>query len=345
MNNPPQDGGSIDNYANYNSGLDVHYSSGIANKAYYLMAQDSSLTIEDASKVWYRALTVYFTASTTFAQARTATINAATDIYGASSAQVTAVGNAWSGVGVGPPLTFTVYDTRSGLSGATGSNTNYSFPAPTGATAVQFKISGGTGDADLYVKFGSAPTTSSYDCRPYLTGNSETCTINPSKSGTYYVMLNGYKAYSNVTLTAASAGGTPPPPPKTETNCTDGVDNDSDGKTDCADSDCSSDPSCSSGSCPGGTFVGNLSSSNVNDYYQETTARSGNFSATLTGPSSGADFDLYLQAQSGSTWKTRASSISSTANESINYNDGTVAVHRWRVNDYSGSGSYTLCVK
>ena len=28
-------------------------------------------------------------------------------------------------------------------------------------------MSGGTGDADLYVRAGSKPTTSTYDCRPY----------------------------------------------------------------------------------------------------------------------------------------------------------------------------------
>ena len=191
-----------------------------------------------------------------------------------------------------------MYDTKSSQSGATGANANYQYPTPTGATAVQFKISGGTGDADLYVKFGSAPTTSSYDCRPYLTGNSETCTMNPAKSGTYYVMINGYAAYSGLTLTAASAGGTPPPPPTTETNCTDGADNDSDGKTDCADSDCTSNSACSSSSCPGGTFVGNLSTGNTSDQYQYTAAASGLYSATLSGPS-GTDFDLYLEYQSG----------------------------------------------
>ena len=35
----------------------------------------------------------------------------------------------------------------------------------------------GTGDADLYVKRGAAPTTSSYDCRPYKSGSAETCTV------------------------------------------------------------------------------------------------------------------------------------------------------------------------
>ena len=58
-------------------------------------------------------------------------------------------------------------------------------------------------DADLYVKRGSAPTTSSYDCRPYVTGNSETCNISPATAGTYYVMVRAYSSYSGVTLTGS----------------------------------------------------------------------------------------------------------------------------------------------
>jgi hypothetical protein len=106
---------------------------------------------------------------------------------------------------------------------------------------MKFVIAGGSGDADIYVKFGSAPTLSSYDCRPYTSTTNETCEFNPAQSGTYYVMINGYTAYSGVTLTvsAANAGN-----PTTETSCSDGVDNDGDGQVDCADSDCSADPVC-----------------------------------------------------------------------------------------------------
>jgi PKD repeat protein len=90
---------------------------------------------------------------------------------------------------------------------------NWTMAVPAGATNLVFSISGGTGDADLYVKFGSAPTTSSYDCRPYVSGNSETCTISTVQAGTYYVMVNAYAAYSGVTLkgsyTAPGSGGTP----------------------------------------------------------------------------------------------------------------------------------------
>ena len=99
---------------------------------------------------------------------------------------------------------------KTGLSGATGSQANFTLAVPAGATNLTFNMSGGSGDADLYVKFGSAPTTSSYDCRPYAGGNSESCPISSAQTGTYHVMIRGYSAYSNVSLVgsySASSGG------------------------------------------------------------------------------------------------------------------------------------------
>ena len=89
------------------------------------------------------------------------------------------------------------------ISAATNAAVNYTMTVPAGATNLKFVISGGSGDADLYVKFGSAPTTSSYDCRPYLSGNSETCSITTAQAGTYYVMVRAYSAYSGVSLTGS----------------------------------------------------------------------------------------------------------------------------------------------
>jgi len=89
---------------------------------------------------------------------------------------------------------------------------NWTMAVPAGATGLTFTLSGGTGDADMYVKFGSAPTLSSYDCRPYVSGNSESCPIATAQAGTYYVMVNAYAAYSGVTLKGSystSTGGTP----------------------------------------------------------------------------------------------------------------------------------------
>ena len=69
---------------------------------------------------------------------------------------------------------------------------------------VTFAISGGTGDADLYVRAGSAPTILKYNCRPYLSGNNETCTFTPSSNTTYYIRVRAFSAYSGVTLKGTS---------------------------------------------------------------------------------------------------------------------------------------------
>ena len=86
-----------------------------------------------------------------------------------------------------------------------GSSTELSFTmeVPAGATELNFDMAGGTGDADLYVKFGSAPTTSSYDCRPYKGGNTESCPIANVQAGTYHVKMIAYSAFTGVSLTGS----------------------------------------------------------------------------------------------------------------------------------------------
>jgi len=58
----------------------------------------------------------------------------------------------------------------------------------------------GTGDADLYVRAGVAPTTTGYDCRPYASGSSETCTLNLTVASPIHVMVRGYAASSTFKL-------------------------------------------------------------------------------------------------------------------------------------------------
>ncbi len=94
-----------------------------------------------------------------------------------------------------------------GLSAATGASLNYTMVVPAGATGLKFVMAGGTGDADMYVKFGSAPTDTVYDCRPYLGGNAETCNIATAQAGTYYVRLKAYSAFSGVSLTGSYTVG------------------------------------------------------------------------------------------------------------------------------------------
>ena len=125
-----------------------------------------------------------------------------------ASGSITVTGSGSGGGGVGGSTTLQNGVAVTGLAGATGAQTSFTMDVPSGATNLQFAITGGTGDANLYVKFGSAPTLSSYDCRPYVTGNAETCTISNVQTGTYYVMLNAYAAYAGVSLTGSYAGGT-----------------------------------------------------------------------------------------------------------------------------------------
>ena len=100
-----------------------------------------------------------------------------------------------------------------------GGQNNFTFDVPASATKVEFVMSGGTGDADLHVKFGSEATTSNHDCRPYESGNNEVCTFDAPQAGTYYVLLNPYSAYSGVSLTATyTEGDTTTPNSGTESN-------------------------------------------------------------------------------------------------------------------------------
>ncbi len=86
------------------------------------------------------------------------------------------------------------------VSGASGSWTHYTLDVAAGTSTLNASIAGGTGDADLYVRFGSEPTTSDYECRPYKWGNAETCTVNNPQAGTWYISVRGYQAYSGLTV-------------------------------------------------------------------------------------------------------------------------------------------------
>jgi endonuclease I/fibronectin type 3 domain-containing protein len=94
-----------------------------------------------------------------------------------------------------------------GLSAATNSSVEYSMVVPTGASQLSFSIGGGTGDADIYVRFGNAPTTSVYDCRPYVGGNAEVCDISTAQAGTYYIIIRAYSDFNGVSLIGSYSSG------------------------------------------------------------------------------------------------------------------------------------------
>src|SRR5690606_4536569 len=86
------------------------------------------------------------------------------------------------------------------LAASTGNALYYSIDIPSGAENLVFQITGGTGDADLYIRRGAQPTTSSWDYRPYLWGNEETVTVASPQAGIWYIMVRAYQSYSGVTL-------------------------------------------------------------------------------------------------------------------------------------------------
>ncbi|MFT4874965.1 MAG: serine protease [Halioglobus sp.] len=102
-----------------------------------------------------------------------------------------------------PPAALANGEAVSNLSGSTGSEVFYSITLPDGATNLSVQIAGGSGDADLYLREGALPTLASYDCRPWLNGNNETCAGNNSGLTDYYVMIHAYAAFSGVSLSVS----------------------------------------------------------------------------------------------------------------------------------------------
>lgn len=127
MVQPSSDGDSADCWYDGVGGLDVHYSSGVGNHAFYLIANGSQpaggpasptcqagdtkvatgsalvkgVGRQKAEKIWYRALTVYMTSNTDYHGAREATLSAAADLYGGVGSKVwNKVNAAWAAVNV-----------------------------------------------------------------------------------------------------------------------------------------------------------------------------------------------------------------------------------------------------
>ncbi|MDN3024967.1 M4 family metallopeptidase [Streptomyces sp. S.PB5] len=216
MDQPSKDGSSYNNWTSSIGNADVHYSSGPANHFFYLLSEGSGAkTIngvsynsptadglpvtgigrDKAEKIWFRALTTKFTSTTNYAGARTGTLAAAGELYGTTSAEYTAVANAWAGVAVG---------SRPGGGGGGGttfeSGTDVSIPDNGAAVTSSITVSGRTGNApsnlavavdivhtyigDLQVQL-VAPDGTAYTLKAYGTGGSTdnlntTYTVNAS---------------------------------------------------------------------------------------------------------------------------------------------------------------------
>ncbi|MFN8011297.1 MAG: M4 family metallopeptidase [Holophagaceae bacterium] len=117
MYKPSLDGGSRDAWSSTLKNLDVHYSSGPANRMFYFLSQGASsspssnyyssylpggmtgIGNDKAARIWFKALTSYMTSSTTYAGAKTACLNACVALgYPSGSTEYNAVVNAFKAI-------------------------------------------------------------------------------------------------------------------------------------------------------------------------------------------------------------------------------------------------------
>ncbi len=118
---PSKDGKSADAWSPTLQNLNVHYSSGPMNRAFYFLSQGATKTGETSTsylpqgmtgigndksaKIWFHALTNYMTPDTNYAAARIACIQAVRDLFPISGPEEIAVWNAFAGINVGSPWT------------------------------------------------------------------------------------------------------------------------------------------------------------------------------------------------------------------------------------------------
>jgi leucyl aminopeptidase len=94
-----------------------------------------------------------------------------------------------------------------GLAASAGSSLSYTLAVPSGASNLKFALTAGTGNADLYVRYGAAPTDAAYDCRPYRATSRESCAFSAPQAGTWYVRVKARTNFNNVGLTASYVAG------------------------------------------------------------------------------------------------------------------------------------------
>ena len=243
MDKPSKDGASKDCWSSSLGGLDPHYSSGPLNHWYYLASEGSGAkTINGVSynsptcngstvtgightkveKIWYRTLSTYLTSSSNYAAARTGVIKAAKDLYGAGSAECTAVDKAMAAIsapastetcgGTTPPPTggaLTNGGFESGQTGWTGTSgpitNNTGRPARTGSWKLWLGGNGTSGSESESQTFAVPSTATSPTLTYYIRiDTAETTTTTAYDTAT--VQINGVtkQSYSNLSTPKAS---------------------------------------------------------------------------------------------------------------------------------------------
>ena len=85
------------------------------------------------------------------------------------------------------------------LAATSGQQKLFVLKAANRSSDVTATIKQGVGDADLYIRSGAQPTKSTYDCRPYRSGNFESCEV-PMADEDLYIMINAFRSFSGLSL-------------------------------------------------------------------------------------------------------------------------------------------------
>jgi len=130
--------------------------------------------------------------------------------YGYGLVQAAASEALLSGCSVAPPAPYVAQPLDNAVpssvpAGARGDEFRFTLDVPAGATDLRISISGGTGDADLYVRHGAHAAADLWDCRPYINGNSETCVESTPAPGTWHVLIRAYIDFTDVDVVASYA--------------------------------------------------------------------------------------------------------------------------------------------
>jgi Zn-dependent metalloprotease len=211
MYDPTLDGRSIGSANDYVNGMDVHYSSGVFNKAFYLLATTGGWGVQKAFQTFARANQLYWSSGETFRTAAMGVQDAASDL-GFSTADVEAAFSAVD-VNLGDvcPAEQVAELGNGASSGEFGASAGewrcFRLSVTAGGTDASFVLAktakGRGGDADLYVQHAALPDTVRYDCRSVSSTSSESCAIATPLEGDWYVGVYAYSSYPGVTLTGS----------------------------------------------------------------------------------------------------------------------------------------------
>ncbi|AQS38540.1 Zinc metalloprotease (elastase) [Shewanella psychrophila] len=210
FDNPTKDGHSIEHVDSYTDGMNVHLSSGIFNKAFYLLVNQHQWSIVNAFQVFTLANQIYWNENSTFDYAACGVKRAAKDL----SLDQRAVIDAFYQVGVNAicPISASVKVLESDvpeneIDGKKNEDFYFSITVPEGVSKLDINLNRLSGssynDADLYVSYDEKPTSIKADCSSRGSSSEESCFITAPKAGIYLILVHGYFDFEGYSLIAS----------------------------------------------------------------------------------------------------------------------------------------------